>query len=149
MEPSFKLTSTQLSAEHAVEITRRNPACFVFLVDQSSSMAQPFGDRGEGPSLPGAPTKAEGVAQALNDLLRSLVISASKSDGVRNYFEIGVIGYGETVGFAWGGALAGSQLVPIRDVATNFARVETVAGTSRPIWIEPIAKGSTLMCEAL
>jgi hypothetical protein len=28
---------------YAAEITRTNPTCFVFLVDQSSSMLEPFG----------------------------------------------------------------------------------------------------------
>ncbi len=134
--------------EYAVDITRRSPACFLFLIDQSASMAQPFGDR-----TPGAPvlTKAEGVAQALNNLLRSLVLSASKSDGIRNYYEIGVIGYGETADFAWRGALAGSGLVAIRDVANNFLRVNRSAEDSapNPVWIEPTAKGSTPMCDAL
>lgn len=134
--------------QYAADITRRSPACFLFLIDQSSSMAQPFGDRSE--SLPTL-TKAEGVAQALNNLLRSLVLSASKSDGIRNYFEVGIIGYGETADFAWRGALAGSELVAIRDVASNFLRVNRGAddGSPQPVWIEPVARGSTLMCEAL
>ncbi len=134
--------------QYAADITRRSPACFLFLIDQSSSMAQPFGDRSEHlPTL----TKAEGVAQALNNLLRSLVLSASKSDGIRNYFEVGIIGYGETADFAWRGALAGSGLVAIRDVANNFLRVNRSAedGSPQPVWIEPVAKGSTLMCDAL
>ncbi|MES2462301.1 MAG: vWA domain-containing protein [Armatimonadota bacterium] len=134
--------------QYAADITRRSPACFLFLIDQSSSMAQPFGDRNEHlPTL----TKAEGVAQALNNLLRSLVLSASKSDGIRNYFEVGVIGYGETADFAWRGALAGSGLVAIRDVANNFLRVNRSAedNSPQPVWIEPVAKGSTLMCDAL
>ncbi len=134
--------------QYAADITRRSPACFLFLIDQSSSMAQPFGDRNAAlPTL----TKAEGVAQALNNLLRSLVLSASKSDGIRNYFEVGIIGYGETADFAWRGALAGSGLVAIRDVANNFLRVNRSAedGSPQPVWIEPVAKGSTLMCDAL
>jgi len=139
------------------EITRNNPSCFLFLVDQSSSMAEPFGeDRSSGV------TKAEGVALALNNLLRNLIITCSKSDGIRNYFDVAVIGYGATVGPAWTGALTGREMVTIRDVANNYARIlertETVDDgfggkveqkTQMPVWIEPRAKGSTLMCEAL
>ena len=141
------------------EITRNNPSCFLFLVDQSSSMAESFGEeRGTGQ------TKAEGVALALNNLLRNLIITCSKSDGIRNYFDVCVIGYGQTVQPAWSGALAGMEMVPIRDVANNYAsmleKVEMVDDglgfgqqvprkTRLPIWVEPTAKGSTLMCTAL
>jgi hypothetical protein len=139
------------------EITRNNPSCFLFLVDQSSSMAEPFGeDRASGV------TKAEGVALALNNLLRNLIITCSKSDGIRNYFDVAVIGYGATVGPAWTGALTGQEVVTIRDVANNHARIiertEAVDDgfggkdeqtTRFPVWIEPKAKGSTLMCQAL
>jgi hypothetical protein len=140
------------------DITRNNPSCFLFLIDQSSSMAQYFGERPEGG---GGMTKAEGVANALNNLLRNLVITCSRADGIRNYFDVGVIGYGERVYPAWGGALMGFELVPIRDVANHFARmeektitVELAPGetiqqpTSLPVWVEPVAAGSTPMCQA-
>lgn len=119
-------------------------------------MAARFGNRDEG--VP----KSEGVANALNNLLRNLIITCSKSDGVRNYFHVGVIGYGATVAPAWKGRLTGHELVPIRDVAENYARmVETRitepgfngAPISRavtyPVWVEPQAQGSTPMCQAL
>jgi hypothetical protein len=137
-------------------ISRNNPSCFLFLIDQSSSMGLKFGDREEGL------TKAEGVALALNNLLRNLIITCSKSDGIRNYFDVAVIGYGERVGSAWGGPLYGRELVPIRDVSNYFARTvekvvrvpdvngNLVEQTHRvPVWIEPQATGSTLMCQAL
>lgn len=139
-----------------ISITRNNPTCVLFVIDQSSSMGQQFGDRGEGV------TKAEGVARTLNDLLRNLIITCTKSDGVRHYFDVGVIGYGERVGGAWSGPLYGRELVSIRDVAQFFTRVEEktlrttdVYGnaaermTKVPVWIEPVAKGSTLMCRGL
>jgi hypothetical protein len=126
------------------DITRDNPTCFLFLIDQSHSMAQLFGDR-----TPGAVrTKAEGVADALNDLLRNLIITCSKADGVRNYFDVGVIGYGRSVGPAWSGPLAGQFLVPIREVADRFARLSGALDNA-PIWVEPVAGGATPMCEAL
>lgn len=137
-------------------ISRNTPTAYLFLVDQSSSMAERFGNRDEGL------TKAEGVALALNNLIRNLIITCSKADGVRNYFHVGVIGYGERVGPAWGGALLGQELVPIADVARFYTRIgeraTTVQGpdgvpvtqtVKTPIWIEPVAKGSTLMCGAL
>ncbi|MDX1933642.1 MAG: vWA domain-containing protein [Capsulimonadales bacterium] len=137
-------------------ITRNNPSCFLFIIDQSASMGQQFGDRHE------PHTKAEGVSDALNNLLRNLIITCSKSDGIRNYFDVGVIGYGETAGPAWSGPLFGRELVPIRDVAQFYTRTverqETVkdpfGGESAqtvkiPVWVEAKARGSTPMCQAL
>ena len=139
-----------------VSITRNTPTCVLFVIDQSSSMAQQFGDREEGV------TKAEGVAQTLNNLLRSLIITCTKSDGIRNYFDICILGYGERVGAAWSGPLYGREIVSVSDVAHYYARTEEkilktidISGAPAeqkvtvPIWIEPVAKGSTLMCQAL
>ena len=150
--PAYNATAVYNSSE----ITRNNPSCFLFLVDQSSSMAEAFGDRAAGQ------TKATGVALALNNLLRNLVITCSKGDGVRNYFDVCVIGYGQTVAPAWTGALAGQEMVPIRDVANNYADVSETTDTAtdgagqsvtrvsrQPIWVKPAASGATLMCAAL
>ena len=58
---------------YKAEISRKNPACFLFLVDQSESMTDAFG---------GDTTrkKADEVAVILNKLLHSLSIRSSKSD---------------------------------------------------------------------
>lgn len=47
---------------YTAEINRTNPTCFVFLVDQSSSMLEPFGGQAD-------KQKADGVADAINRLL--------------------------------------------------------------------------------
>src|SRR5262245_54435677 len=101
---------------YSAEISRTNPTCFLFLVDQSRSMSQPFGGQ------PGR-TKAEGVADALNRLLANLVIKCARGDGVRDYFHVGVVGYGAQVGPPGAGALS-RPLVPISAVANSPIRVE-------------------------
>ncbi|WP_395088736.1 vWA domain-containing protein [Armatimonas sp.] len=136
------------------DITRYTPSCFCFILDQSSSMAEPYGERdGQLPV-----TKAEAVAMALNNLLRNLILSCSKSDGVRDYFEIAVLGYGAEVGPVWQGALRGQELVPISQVADNVLRLDehqislgngTTETIRTPVWITPQAHGSTTMCAAL
>src|SRR5262245_42092429 len=68
--------------------------------------------------------KSEGVADAINRLLQNLVIKCARDTGVYDYFHIGIVGYGRTVGSAWGGALANRELVPISDIANNPARIE-------------------------
>src|SRR5436305_2786910 len=99
------------------EISRTNPTCLLFLVDQSKSMNGPFGGQ------PGK-KKSEGVADAINRLLQNLILKCAKADGVRDYFSVGVIGYGGRAGPALGGKLAGHTLVPLSTVADNPLRVE-------------------------
>jgi hypothetical protein len=140
---------------YAAEISRTNPTCFLFLVDQSRSMGEPFGAR------PGK-KKADGVAEALNRLLQNLVLKCAKSEGIRDYFYVGIIGYGARVGSAFGGALAGQTLVPVSALAGNPLRVEQrtrqvddgaggiVAQKLKfPVWFEATAAGRTPMCAAL
>jgi hypothetical protein len=139
---------------YSAEISRANPSMFLFLLDQSGSMADPFGG--------GGGKKDQKVADAINNLLFNLTIKCAKSEGVRDYYHIGVIGYGEKVGPALGGELAGKELVPISKVADSPERidervkkVEDGAGgvveqkVRFPIWFSPLSKGGTPMSEAL
>src|SRR6266542_2223805 len=108
----------QTRVAYQAEISRSNPGCFLFLLDQSGSMADPFAG-GQGRS------KADELATILNRLLASLVIRCSKDEGVRDYFEVGVLGYGGgKVAPALGGAVAGTPIVPIGRLADEPLRVE-------------------------
>ena len=140
---------------YSAEISRNNPSCFLFLIDQSGSMADTFtGEAGK--------KKADGVSDAINKLLQNLVIRCAKEEGVRDYFHVGVIGYGANVGPAFGGALAGKELAPISEIANSPARIEERnkkvddgAGglidqkIKFPIWFEPTSSGGTPMCQAI
>jgi hypothetical protein len=141
---------------YSVEISRANPTCFVLLLDQSTSMTDPI-TAGEAPKR-----KADAVADALNRLLFELSLKCAKEEGVRDYFHVAVIGYGARVGSAFGGALAGRDLVPLSQVADNPLRVEErakkvpdgagglVETTARfPVWVDPVANGGTPMSQAL
>src|SRR5690606_8346070 len=44
-----------------------------------------------------APSKARVLADTVNRLLQNLILRCAKEDGVRDYFSVGVIGYGERV----------------------------------------------------
>ena len=107
-------------------------------------------------------TKADFVADAVNKLLHTLTIRCSKNEGIRNYFHIGVIGYGEQVGPVLGGALTGRVLVPVREIADNPLRVEKrtkkvsdgaggLVEVETPffVWFDSAADGGTPMCQAL
>ena len=72
---------------YSAQISRTNPACILFLIDQSKSMDEPID-----PQDP--QTKAVLVADAINKLIQNIVLRSAKADGVRDYFRVGVIGYG-------------------------------------------------------
>lgn len=158
---------------YTAEISRANPSCFLFLIDQSGSMKEPLDGAAPAPSIEGAPpaapgkTKAQAVADVINRLLTNLVIKCTKSEGVRDYYHVGVLGYGgdntsNRVQPAFSGPLAGRDLAPIHEIADAPARIEErlrkvddgMGGlveqkTKFPIWFDAVASGGTPMCAAL
>jgi hypothetical protein len=140
---------------YGAEINRENPTCIVFLVDQSKSMALPFGKQPE-------KKKADGVADAINRLLQTLCINCARADGLHEYFQIGVIGYGRTVLSAFGDRFGGQGLVPIGQISRHPLRIETrsklmddgAGGVFKrdlkfPVWFDPVAAGKTPMRQAI
>ncbi|OAV74799.1 von Willebrand factor type A domain protein [Bacteroidales bacterium Barb7] len=138
---------------YTAEISRNNPSCFLFIIDQSGSMSDEYANVGK--------AKSEALADVINRMLQQLVIKCAKSEGIRNYYNVGVIGYGKGVKPAFGGSLAGKNLVPISEIANNPARIEErikrvsdgaggLVDTSVkfPIWFDPTANGGTPMTEA-
>jgi hypothetical protein len=160
---------------YTAEISRANPSCFLFVIDQSGSMQDVMDPTNVQPmdapvSVDGrnytqqasGDIKAKGVSDAINRWLRELVLKCTKSEGPRDYYHVGVIGYGAQVGPAFSGALAGKDLVTISEIANSPARIEDrakkvtdgagglVDQTVRfPIWIDPVANNGTPMCKAL
>ncbi len=160
---------------YSAEISRSNPSCFLFLIDQSGSMQdvldptaaqalpQPVVEDGRAYTHTAqGKTKAQAVADAINRLLQNLVIKCAKSEGVRDYYHVGVIGYGARVGPAFSGPLAGRELALIGEVANLPARLEErvrriddgagglISQTIKfPIWFDTVADGGTPMCQVL
>ena len=137
------------------EISRANPTCIIFLLDQSASMDEPIGGN---PRL----IKCVAVAEAINRLLSELSIKCAKEEGVRDYFHVAVLGYGESVHPVLGGPLEGRDLVPLSEIAAAPIRLEArsrkIADRSGgrvtqqvkfPIWVDPMAEGGTPMAGAL
>ena len=142
---------------HTVSIDRINPGLVVILIDQSASMSDAFttGEFGR--------SKAEGVADAVNNLLTNLLVRCTKDDGVRDYFDVALEGYGK------GGCrslLRAGDAEPVARPLSHVAdtplrvdvrprRVEDGVGgivveeVSLPVWVEPRSEGTTPMCEAL
>jgi hypothetical protein len=140
---------------YSAEISRANPTCFVFLIDQSGSMADNFG-------MEGAGRKADFVADVVNRTLHDIVIRCTKTEEIRNYYHVAILGYGGSVQSALLGPLAGRQIVPISEVAETPARLEvrskkTPDGAGGlveqqvrfPVWVDAQSNGGTPMCEAL
>jgi hypothetical protein len=94
-------------------------------------------------------------------LIQNVVLRSAKADGVRDYFRVGVIGYGQSVRSGLGGVLPHNILIPVSELGAHPLRVETrtklipdgVGGTVEqkvkfPVWFEAEAGGQTPMCEA-
>ena len=108
-------------------------------------------------------SKAEFVSDALNRTIMDFVIRCRKADGVRDYFDVGFLGYGGNgVSNGFSGALGTTVLNPISAIEQNPVRVEDrkkkmddgaggILETSIkfPVWFEPKASGGTPMREAL
>ncbi|MBX8484957.1 vWA domain-containing protein [Pseudomonas cichorii] len=139
---------------YTASIQRSDPTAFLFLVDQSGSM---------GDTMAGERTKAQFVADVLNRTLMNLVTRCTKSEGVRDYFDIGVLGYGHTgVSNGFSGALGGQILHPISAIEASPLLIEdrkkkVPDGTGGlveqivkfPVWFQPVSNGGTPMRAAL
>ena len=140
---------------YGAEINRAKPTAFFFLIDQSGSMDDAWG-------MDANRRKCDAVSDAINRLLSTLVLRCAKGEDVRDYFQVGVLGYGGAVRSGFAGALAGRQFVPISEVADNPLRVEQrtrkeddgagglVERVVRfPVWFEASASGNTPMTAAI
>lgn len=139
---------------YEAEISRSNPAAYVFLVDQSASMNE---------AMANGQTKAEFVADVINRTIRDLVIRCTREEGVRDYFDVAVIGYGGNgISNALPGSLAKQWIHPISAIADGTLRVEdrkktvpdgaggTITQTVKfPVWIAAKGSGGTPMQEAV
>lgn len=139
---------------YTAEISRSNPTAFLFLVDQSGSMDD---------KMSSGRSKAQQVADVLNRTLATLITRCTKAEGTRNYFDIGVIGYGANGSYnGFQGGLASSVIHPISDIEASPLRIEErqkkmddgaggliEQSIKFPVWFEPHASGGTPMCQAI
>jgi hypothetical protein len=133
---------------YTAEISRSNPTAFLFLVDQSGSMSD---------KISSGKSKAEEVADVLNRTLATLIVRCTRADGTRNYFDLGVIGYGGDGAYnGFEGALSSSILHPLSAVEAAPLRIEerqkkisdgaggiVEQAVKFPVWFEPRASGGT------
>jgi len=113
--------------------------------------------------------KCDELAGVCNAWLGNLAITCAKSEGVRDWFDIGMFGYrtdqdaNAIIESAFQGGLAGRTLVPISEIANNPVRTDTVTAflpdeetgeimeipQQVQVWIDPKAEGGTPMCNML
>src|SRR4051812_25953965 len=105
---------------YKAEISRTNPSCFLFLIDQSGSMSDRFG------GSQGNSSKADELALAINRCIHELIIKCSKDVEVYRYFQVGIIGYGLHTGPALSGSLADQPLVWVDELNQQPLRVDTI-----------------------
>jgi len=117
-------------------------------------MADPFAG--------GGASKAIEAARVVNRFLAELTIQCAKAEGIRDYYQVAVLGYGRGVASAFGGELSTGNLHLISQIGDNPIRLDEVrkkvsdgAGglveevTDIPVWVEAKADGMTPMCQAL
>ena len=145
---------------YMADISRVNPGCFLFLVDQSGSMMGALGGQTD-------LRKMDGAADALNRSLDAISQRCSQGMDIRDYFHIGVVTYTTdgsghpTLGTAFPGTspeqpfLPVSQVVDIAEVEERQVKESDGAGgivevtRKFPVWLRPTASYGTPMCEAL
>ena len=145
---------------YSADISRTNPGCFLFLIDQSGSMTQALGGQ------PGM-RKMDQAAETLNRTLDAISQRCSQGMDIRDYFHIGAIGYktdhlgNSSVQSLLPGTsvqqpfLMITQVVDIAEVEDRQVKESDGAGglvevTRRfPVWLRPEAQYGTPMCEAL
>ena len=145
---------------YEADISRADPACFLFLIDQSGSMEQALaGQRGQ--------RKMDQAADAINRVLDALSQRCSQGLEIRDYFHVGVITYNTDsrgtpmVDTAFPSTtrdmpfLLISQVVDAAQVEERLVREPDGAGglvevtRKVPVWFRPKASYGTPMGEAL
>src|SRR4051812_19295513 len=105
---------------HEKNVTRANPGCIIFLLDQSYSMND---------GIAGSPRpKAEALATAINRFITDLIVRCEKGgEKPLHYFDLAVIGYttdrgdppNNVIGSVLQGDLAGRDIVSVVDLFDN------------------------------
>lgn len=140
------------------------PGCMIFLLDQSGSMSEKFGQTQAGKDR----RKCDAVATVLNSFLNELVLTNTipRADGtpdVRPRADICVLGYeGNSIDPILTGVLAGKEFVTLSELQLNPSDIEMRKQKDMddtgaeievqvpfPIWVRPKAGGGTPMCAAL
>lgn len=115
----------QSKTAYTAQITRNTPTAFLFLVDQSISMTSKTQMNGE------EMTMAEAAARIVNRQIYNLALRCIKSNEVRHYYDIAVIGYGQDSYSGWNGELEGRDFVSPEELLNHPYKKITVKEEKR------------------
>ncbi len=134
-------------------ITRANRALFILAIDESGSMSEMIRQGGR------TITKAEMVAEVANTIIAELIERSHRSEGIRNYYDVAIIGYsGDGIRSHFGAKdyLSISEIaamnVPSKRVTREFIDSNgqmKIITESLKCWVEAHSSGKTPMYEAL
>lgn len=145
---------------YTADISRNNPGCFLFLLDQSGSMNDALGGQ------PGT-RKMDEAADAINRVLDAISQRCSQGIDIRDYFDIGIITYSTDISgnatlesalpetspeqpFLKVSEVVDAAVVEERQVKESDGAGGIVEVTRKfPVWLRPTASYGTPMCEAL
>lgn len=120
-----QLNVMQSKTPYTAQITRNTPTAFIFMVDHSVSMDRTTNLFGE------EMTMAEAASRIVNQQINELVLRCIKSNEVRHYYDIAVIGYGQDAYYAWNGDLEGRKFVSPEELRDNPYKKITVREEKR------------------
>ena len=148
--------TNQQHTMYKAKITREHRTAFIILCDRSGSMAEETRFGGQ------VMRKAEAVACIINMLLGELIHRSRRDDGIRDYFDIAVLGYsgsgvqpllpaGDRERFIGIGDLVRlpAPVQQRRMLRTLPGGRQTAVEIGQRQWITPEANGDTPMCRAL
>lgn len=134
-----------------------NPGLFVFVLDQSGSMGDPWP---KGPQQ----RKADALADVINNTLAEICDRCVRGEGqVSDRCHMAIVGYeGSSFHNAWGATLNGKDVVLVSEVSANPEEVRTMrvqvpdgrgglveTDEQVPVWVRPRVGGGTPMKMAL
>jgi len=106
---------------YTAQITRNTPTAFIFLIDESVSMKATTNLYGQTMTL------SQAVAQIVNSQINELVLRCIKTNEVRHYYDIAVVGYGHEVHSAWRGELEGRDFVSPEELKNHpFKKIKVI-----------------------
>lgn len=124
----------------SLTISSTNPCLIIYLIDQSGSMGEKFGNASH--------TKSVELSDAINDIIYEVGLRCIGNAGeLKNRFEIAIIGYGKnesTVQSGWEGQLSGKWVVSIKNIFEYPLSQEN----DKPIWVRPYSGSDTPMKKA-
>lgn len=136
------------------EITRRHRTAFIIAIDQSQSMMRMVSFHGRMIS------KAAAVAYISDNIINELILRAHRDDGIRDYYDIAVLGYSDDEVYPL--IDEKRMFIPVTEFC-NYKHHITKIGVDYtlpngkkslrieewPLWIKANAHGNTPMYEAM